>query len=162
MNTEFSHNLYIDRKQRISNMADLEFNATFEEEVYSAICKHKDEQGNGGTLMAEGDTFVELKEAVRDSVTNYFADGYGAKVGLPEYPSIAVRFTEELYPGNEGELRIRAERNCTKYQTVPNGVLCTKYSHETVEGLRAMVKDAVQKANPNGKKVTLVLEEVLK
>lgn len=158
----FSQNLYIDRKQYINTMVDLNFKVSIEEDgSYLAMCRHRNKKGDGGSMITEADTFAELKENIRTTVCNYLDNDYGKEVCLPETPSVAVRFTEEMYPGTNGEAQIVAEKNCTVYKTSPNGVLDKSYSHENVEGLRALVKDAVQKANPNGKKVTLVLEEVL-
>ncbi len=161
MSIEFSQKLYIDRKQYIPYMADLEFNVTFEEEVYLATCKHRDKGDNGGTLLAEAKTFADLQKAVIDTVVNYVADGYGASVGLSKIPSVAVSYEEELYPGSEGEAQIVAERNGLGYRTQQNGILDQSYFHENFEGLRKKIREAVQKVNPNGKKVTLVLDEVL-
>jgi hypothetical protein len=161
----FSQNLYIDRKQRIYPMADIVYNAFLEEDEgkvwYTAIAKPSCPTGRA-CLSAQGDTYANLKADILDSVKDSLQWEDPEAMGIPRNPSVAIRFTEELYPGTAGEAQIVAERNCTKYQTRPNGVLGESYSHENVEGLRALVKDAVQKANLNGKKVTLVLEEVLR
>lgn len=146
-------------------MADLVYNAFLEEDEgevwYTAIAEPSCEKGSA-CIAAQGNTYEELKTDILQSVrdTMQLSENHEA-IGIPKNPSIAIRFTEEIYPGNEGESQIKAEMNCTKYQTVPNGVLGKKYSHETVEGLRAKVKDAVSKSDLNGKKITLVLEEVL-
>lgn len=161
---EFSQNLYIDRKQGIFHMVDLVYGAYLEEDEgevwYTAIAKPICSTGSA-CLSAQGDTYEELKRDISASVAEILQLKDHVEMGIPENPSVAVRFTEEMYPGSDGEAQITAERNCIAYQTKPNGVLGQKYSHDTVEGLRALVKEAVKKANPNGKKVTLVLEEVL-
>jgi len=161
----FSQKLYIDGKQRIFHMADIVYNAFLEEDEgevwYTAIAEPGCERGSA-CIAAQGDTFEELRRDILQSIrdTMQLSENH-EDIGIPKNPSVAVRFTEELYPGTAGEVQIVAERNCTKYQTRPNGVLGESYFHENVEGLRALVKDAVQNANPNGKKVMLVLEEVL-
>jgi len=146
-------------------MADIVYNAFLEEDEgevwYTAIAKPSCATGSA-CLAAQGDTYEELKKDVIESIRETIQLSENPEeVGIPKNPSVAVRFTEEIYPGNDGEAQVIAERNCIAYQTKPNGVLGQSYSHDTVEGLRALVKDAVRKSNPNGKKITLVLEEVL-
>ncbi|MBW2972817.1 hypothetical protein KY346_00310 [Candidatus Woesearchaeota archaeon] len=145
-------------------MADIVYNAFLEEDEgevwYTAIAEPGCEKGSA-CIAAQGDTYEELKRDILQSIQDCLQLPHHEETGIPKNPSVAVRFTEEIYPGTDGEVHINAEMNCKAYQTVPNGMLGQKYSHETVEGLRALVKEAVQKANPNGKKVTLVLEEVL-
>jgi len=162
---EFSQNLYIDRKQGISNMVDVIYNAFLEEDEgevwYTAIANTTGENGGSAGITAQGDTYEELKRDILQSIQDCLQLPHHKKTGIPKDPSVAVHFTEEMYPGSEGEAQVIAERNCKAYQTQPNSLLGQRYSHNTVEGLRALVKEAVQKANPNGKKVTLVLEEVL-
>lgn len=142
-------------------MVDLRFNVSFEDNAYLAVCKHRDEKNNGGTMIAEADTFADLKNVVKDSIKNYLDKGYCKIVGLPEKPSVLLIYTEILHTGLDGEFSVTTERNCTKYFTKPNGVLEQAYEHETFEGLRALVKKAVKKTNLNGKKIVLVLEEIL-
>ena|GEM_PF-6545689 len=161
----FSQKLYIDGKQHTLHMADIIYHVFLEKDEgdtwYTAIAEPICKKGSA-CIAAQGDTYEELRRDILASVreTIRLSEDHEA-IGIPKNPSVAVFFTEELYPGSEGEAQIIAERNCAAYQTRPNGVLDRRYSHETVEGLRALVKEAVQKANPNGKKVTLVLEEVL-
>jgi hypothetical protein len=145
-------------------MADVVYNAFLEEDEgevwYTAIANPSCGTGSA-CLSAQGNTYEELRRDILDSVQESLQWQHHEEMGIPNKPSVAVRFTEELYPGSAGEAQVVAERNCTAYQTKPNGMLKQKYSHETVEGLRALVKEAVRKANPNGKKIVLVLEEVL-
>ncbi|MEM4263557.1 MAG: hypothetical protein QW666_01515 [Candidatus Woesearchaeota archaeon] len=146
-------------------MTDLVYNAFLEEDEgeiwYTAIAEPSCPTGSA-CIAAQGNTYEELKRDILESVrdTMQLSENH-EKVGIPKNPSVAVRFTEELYPGSKGEAQVLAERNCTKYQTKPNGVLKQSYSHETIEGLRALVKEAVRKTNLNGKKITFVLEEIL-
>jgi len=162
MHTEdISHKLYMLSKQYSYPMADLRFNVSFEDNAYVAVCKHRDAKNDGGTMIAEADTFADLKNVVKDSIENYLDKGYGKMVGLPKKPSVLLIYKEILHTGLDGESSVNAARNCTKYLTKPNGVLKQAYEHETFEGLRALVKKAVRKANLNGKKIVLVLEEIL-
>ncbi|MBW2986388.1 hypothetical protein KY333_03385 [Candidatus Woesearchaeota archaeon] len=141
-------------------MADLEYVASMQEDGwYLATAKPA---GSGSACIScEGETYEQLRADILSSVQETQQWEKHEAMGIPKNPSVAVRFVEEVYPGSDGEAQVMAERNCTAYQTRPNGVLGQKYSHETVEGLRALVKEAVRKSNPNGKKITLVLEEVL-
>ncbi len=160
----FSQKLYIGRKQYISNMADVVYNAFLEEDEgeiwYTAIAKPSCGTGSA-CLSAQGNTYEELRRDILDSVQESLQWQHHKEMGIPDNPSVTVRFTEELYPGSKGEAQVVAERNCKAYQTKPNGVLKQKYSHETVEGLRALVREAVHNAKLNGKKITFVLEEIL-
>jgi len=109
---KFSQNLYIDRKQHINTVADLDFKVLIEEDgSYLAMCRHRNKKGDGGSMITEAETFAELKENIRTTVCDYLDNGYGVEVCLPESPSVAVHFTEEMYPGSDGEAQVIAERN---------------------------------------------------
>lgn len=146
-------------------MTNLVYNAFLEEDEgeawYTAIAEPSCPTGSA-CLSAQGETYEALKKDISDSVKEFLQLSDHAEMGVPDHPAVLVRFTEELYPGKFGEASILAEKNCTKYLTKPNGVLKQAYEHETFEGLRALVKKAVRKAKPNGKKIVLVLEEILK
>lgn len=157
----FSHKLYIDTKQHVSNMADLNYQASIQEDGwYLAVAKPRCKTGHA-CITCEGETFEELKRDILDSVSDCLQTEGCNEAGIPKSPSVAVHFEEEILPGKYTQAAVTAERNCTKYQTKPNGVLKQAYEHETLEGLRALVKKAVRKAKPKGKKIVLVLEEIL-